>query len=164
MHGRGQLGRKSGGGFYRVKRLDDGSKLKETFDLGTEKWRPTEDATLPEADLDPAIMLCEDAKGRLAWEIMGETLCYAAGLVPEIADDIVNIDRAMRWGFAWKMGPFELLDALGPEKVIKKLEAAGRGLPGMLNVLRRADAKSFYRKAAGEYLGRDGVYAALPPE
>ena len=161
---RGQLGRKSGGGFYRVQRLEDGSKNKEAFDLGSESWRPAEAASLPETHLGPAVMLGDDADGRLAWEIMGETLCYAASLVPEIADDVVNVDRAMRWGFAWKKGPFELLDALGPERVIAKLEEAGRDLPCMLQVLKEAGAASFYRAEGSEYLGLDGAYHALPPE
>ena len=104
-----------------------------------------------------------DADGRLAWEIMGETLCYAAGLVPEIADDIVNIDRAMRLGFAWRQGPFELLDALGGARVIEKLDRAGRDLPGMLQVLKEAGAKTFYRAEGSQFLGTDGRFQPLPP-
>ena len=67
---------------------------------------------------------------------MGGTLCYAADLLPEIADDIVNVDRAMRWGFNWANGPFELLDAIGPERVIARLEHERAPLPTMLQVLR----------------------------
>ena len=157
---RGQLGRKSGGGFYRMQRLDDGSKLKETFDLGAGEWRPAEPVALP--DPEPGIMLRDDADGELAWGIMGETLCYAAGLVPEIADDIVNIDRAMRLGFAWRQGPFELLDALGAARLIEKLEAAGRELPAMLGVLKAAGAESFYRAGGSEFLGTDGQFHPVP--
>ncbi|MFQ5565744.1 MAG: 3-hydroxyacyl-CoA dehydrogenase NAD-binding domain-containing protein [Paracoccaceae bacterium] len=164
MFDRGQLGRKTGGGFYRVQRLDDGSKLKETFDLGTAGWRPAEAVKLPDSHSGPGVMLRDDADGRLAWEIMGETLCYAAGLVPEIADDIVNIDRAMRLGFAWKRGPFELLDALGADRVIEKLDRAGRELPRMLRVLGEAGAESFYRAEGSEFLGTDGRFHPVPPE
>jgi 3-hydroxyacyl-CoA dehydrogenase len=85
-------------------------------------------------------------------------------LVPEIADDIVNVDRAMRWGFAWKKGPFELMDSLGAEKVIAKLDGAGRALPRMLQTLRDSDAASFYRGGGAEYLGLDGQYHRVPPE
>jgi len=161
---RGQLGRKSGGGFYRMQRLEDGSKLKETFDLGPGEWRPAQTVVLPDSDLDPGIMLRDDADGRLAWEIMGETLCYAAGLVPEIADDIVNIDRAMRLGFAWKQGPFELLDALGADKVIEKLGRDGRDLPHMLRVLKEAGAETFYQAGGAQFLGPDGRYHPVPSE
>ncbi len=161
---RGQLGRKSGGGFYRMQRLDDGSKLKETFDLGAGDWRTAEAVALPDSHLGPGVMMLDDADGQLAWEIMGETLCYAAGLVPEIADDIVNIDRAMRLGFAWRQGPFELLDALGADKVIGKLGRAGRELPHMLRVLKEAGAETFYRSEGSRFLGTDGRFHSVPPE
>ena len=161
---RGQLGRKTGGGFYRMQRHEDGSKSKETFDLATEAWRPAEEVTLDDSHQGADAMLRDDAEGRLAWEIMGETLCYAAGLVPEIADDIVNVDRAMRWGFAWKKGPFELLDSLGPNKVISKLESTGRVLPRMLGTLKTSEGESFYRADGAEFLGLDGQYRPVPPE
>jgi 3-hydroxyacyl-CoA dehydrogenase len=95
---------------------------------------------------------------------MGGTLCYAAGLVPEISDDIVNVDRALRWGYGWQKGPFELLDALGPDKVIARLEVAGKPIPKMLGVLRKAAAESFYRGGGAEYLGLDGAFYPVPPE
>ena len=93
---------------------------------------------------------------------MGGALLYAASLLPQIADDIVNIDRAMRWGFAWKRGPFQLLDAIGPDRVIERLEAGGAALPKMLAVLRQAGAASFYRDDGADYLGLDGEYHPVP--
>ena len=85
-------------------------------------------------------------------------MCYAADLVPQISDDVVNIDRAMRWGFAWQKGPFELLDELGPARVIARLKAEGKPVPAMLQVLEQAGADSFYRADGSEYLGRDGAW------
>lgn len=159
----GQLGRKTGGGFYKVTKLDDGSKKKETFDLDAGAWRAAKTETLETAHEDAASLLfAGDAAGAFAWNLMGGTLLYAADLVPQIADDVVNIDRAMRWGFAWRQGPFELLDALGPKKVIARLEAEGKPLPAMLQVLNDAGADTFYKD--GQYLGRDGEYHAMPPE
>ncbi|MGI9646278.1 MAG: 3-hydroxyacyl-CoA dehydrogenase family protein [Ilumatobacteraceae bacterium] len=163
MLDRGQLGRKSRelGGFGRVQKLDDGSKKKETFDLVAEEWR---DAVAPDLDGVPAelgeVLFEDSAQGRLAWQIFGGTLRYAAGLVPEIADDIVNIDNAIRWGFNWAQGPFELLDTLGPARVIAKIEAEGAELPAMLQVLKDASAGTFYRD--GQYLDRDGNYRPMP--
>ncbi len=119
---------------------------------------------LPDSHLGPDVMMRDDADGRLAWEIMGETLCYAAGLVPEIADDIVSIDRAMRLGFAWKKGPFELLDTVGADRVIEKLDRAGRELPGMLQVLKQAGAETFYRAEGSQFLGTDGRFHPVPSE
>ena len=75
-------------------------------------------------------------------------------------DDIVSVDRALRWGFNWAKGPFELLDALGPERVMARLEAADRPLPRMLALLRQADAGRFYRD--GSCLGADGAFHPLP--
>lgn len=159
---RGQLGRKTGGGFYRVTKLDDGGKLKEVFDLTSETWRHAQDIAL-EDNLDyRSLMLSNNARGRFAWDLMGGTLCYAADLVPEICDDIVGIDRAMRWGFNWKNGPFQQLDLLGPDKMIARLDEEGKHVPQMLAVLRDAGANTFYRDDGKEYLGLDGVYHTVP--
>ncbi len=159
---RGQLGRKSGGGFYRVLKHDDGSRTKEVFDLATQQWRAAAKVTLdaPHATAE-ALLFADGARGRFAWDLMAGTLCYAADLLPEIADDVVNVDRAMRWGFNWAKGPFELLDALGPRRVIAKLRAEGRPLPRMLATLQSADAETFYRDSGGQYLGTDGVFHAV---
>ena len=160
---RGQLGRKSGGGFYRMLKAEDGSRTKETFDLGTEDWRPAAKAAL-EAPYDRAetLLFADDAKGRFAADLMGGTLLYAAGLVPEIADDIVNVDRAMRWGFNWQRGPFEFLDLIGPDRMCETLASQNKPLPKMLDVLKQAGAASFYRDEGAAYLGLDGAYHAAP--
>ena len=106
----------------------------------------------------------DSAQGKLAWEIFGGTLRYAADLVPEIADDIVNIDNAIRWGFNWAQGPFELLDSIGIDRVITKIEAEGASLPKMLQVAKDAGVGGFYRGEGDgrEYLTLDGEFAPLP--
>ena len=154
---RRQLGRKTGGGFYRVLKNEDGSKLKEAFDLLGGQWRPARNVAVDRVDL-----LADDANGRLGWELLGETLLYAADLVPQIADDIVNVDRALRWGFAWQRGPFQFLDHLGPQRVIAKLRKSGRPLPNLLAVLEKAGVETFYR--GDTYLGVDGRYHPIPAE
>ncbi|MCE9620882.1 MAG: 3-hydroxyacyl-CoA dehydrogenase family protein [Actinomycetia bacterium] len=169
---RGQLGRKAGalGGFGRVQKLADGSKHAETFDLVAEQWRDARDPDLGGlagdmlADVG-AIMFDDSEHGRLVWQVFGGTLRYAAGLVPEIADDIVNIDNAIRWGFNWLHGPFEMLDAIGPARVIEKIRAEGDELPAMLQVLADSGSATFYQDSpTGErqYLGRDGVWYPTP--
>ena len=160
---RGQLGRKSGGGFYRLIRHDDGTRSKEVFDIGLQLWRAAENVGLAPEHSEAASLLFDDSpQGRLAWDVMGGTLCYAAGLIPEIADDVVNVDRAMRWGFNWAKGPFELLDALGPERVIARLEAAEQPLPRMLGVLHKAGAARFYGEGGSSFLGTDGAFRPVP--
>ncbi|MEH6403496.1 MAG: 3-hydroxyacyl-CoA dehydrogenase family protein [Sneathiella sp.] len=165
MLDRKQLGRKTKGGFYRLNISEDGTKTKEIFDLKNEDWRVAEKITLDAAHQNSEdVFFNDDAEGKLVWDIMGGTLLYAADLVPQISDDVVNIDRAMRWGFGWGKGPFELLDQLKPSKVIAKLEADGQDLPSMLKVLKESGADSFYRKDGSEYLAADGSWVVVPAE
>ena len=169
---RGQLGRKARdlGGFGRVQKGPDGAKRSETYDLVTEQWREAVEPDFGDVSAavltDPgAILFDESDHGRLAWEVFGGTLRYAAGLVPEIADDVVNIDNAIRWGFNWMFGPFEFLDRIGTERVIAKIRAEGAELPAMLQVLVDSGSPSFYRTTASgsrEYIGRDGQWHAVP--
>ena len=160
---KGQLGRKSGGGFYRVTKNEDGSKLKETFDVAAQSWRESVPVTLNPAHTElKSLLYSDDLEGRFVWKVMSATCCYAADLVPEISDDIVNIDRAMRWGFNWQRGPFELIDALDPAKFTARLIAEGRPVPHMLSVLKSSGASKFYEN--GRFLGLDGDFRPLPPE
>ena len=159
MLDRGQLGRKTGGGFSRVNRLEDGTKEKEIFDLVSEDWRPAAEPDLQGVPGDLGeVLFTESPQGAMAWDIFGGGLRYAADLVPEISDDIVNIDRAMRWGFNWAMGPFELLDTIGTGRVIDKIRAEGAELPAMLAVLAQSGSDTFYRNDGAEFLGADGAW------
>jgi 3-hydroxyacyl-CoA dehydrogenase len=165
---RGQLGRKARdkGGFSRILRAADGSKIKENFDLETERWRAPFPPDLGGVPTELGEVLFHDSvQGRVAWEIFGGTLCYAAGLVPEIADDIANVDNAIRWGFNWQMGPFEMMDRVGPRRVIERIEADGGEVPEMLAALQELEAGSFYRETPE---GRDMLmpgrsWAPVPP-
>ena len=162
MHDRGQLGRKAGGGFFRQLKLDDGSRRKETFDLLSETWRDAEEAILEGVSKELGEVIFQDSPaGKLAWQIFGGTLRYAADLVPEIADDVVNIDNAIRWGFNWVHGPFEMLDHLNPRRVIERIRAEGDQPPSMLEVLEKEGASSFYRNQGTEFLGFDGQYHSV---
>ncbi len=161
---RGQIGRKAGGGFYRMIKHDDGSKTFEAFDLISGEWRQAETVTLDETHGSLEGLFMDDPEGRFAWAMTSGVLSYAADLVGEIAADIVNIDRAMRWGFAWAKGPFELLDGIGPQKVAQRLKDEGRHIPKMLQVLMDAGTATFYRKDGAEYLGMDGAFHQTPEE
>ena len=163
MMARGQLGRKTGGGFYKLTKHEDGSRSKETFDLLSGAWRPSVEAS-PSHGEAGSLLFADDVEGRFAWACMGGALVYAADLVPQISDDIVNVDRAMRWGFAWKKGPFELLDEIGPSAVITRLEQEAHQVPRMLAILRDSGAESFYRNDGREFLGTDGKYHPVPAE
>jgi 3-hydroxyacyl-CoA dehydrogenase len=98
--------------------------------------------------------------GRYAWRVLGQTLRYAASLIPEAADDINAIDEAMRLGYNWQWGPFELIDRLGAGWLADKLAKEGMTVPPLL---RAAKDKTFYRLQEGrrQYLGTDGDYHDL---
>ncbi len=151
-----QLGRKSGGGFYRIKKLETGEKVKETYNLSNKKWSLS---NIVSYDNNLEIILENSPRGNLVWNIMGSTLLYAADLIPEIADDIVNIDRAMKWGFAWKMGPFEMLDQIGNNDVIDRCMKEGIKIPKMLKLLNDSGNNTFYND--NQFLDLDGNYKPL---
>ncbi|MFG1402262.1 3-hydroxyacyl-CoA dehydrogenase/enoyl-CoA hydratase family protein [Xanthobacter sediminis] len=157
----GYTGRKGKGGFYRLNRAD-GQKLKEAIELSTGEYRPQVKASVPELEEGggkdlAALMSAPGAAGRYARAVMARTLAYAARLVPEAADDIVAIDDAMRLGYNWKFGPFELIDKIGAARLIEMLKADAVEVPALLAL---AADKPFYRIENGtrQYLGADGAY------
>ena len=160
MIGEGYTGRKGKGGFYRINR--ERGKVRESIGLVTGVYEPSAGAKLPEAASKDmrALVASGDKYGRYAWAVMGDVLAYAASLVPAISDDIVGIDAAMRLGFNWKQGPFEILDRLGPAAVAARLAKDGKPVP---ELLRAVGDRTFYRVEGGEvqFFGTDGAYRAL---
>src|SRR5271166_6481691 len=160
MIAEGYTGRKGKGGFYRLNRAG-GLKTKEAIDLVTGAYRAEQKPELPElagAAKNLRALLSSNSKiGRYAWRVLAQTLSYAATLVPEAADDIDAIDEAMRLGYNWQWGPFELVDKLGAEWFADKLAEDGLPVPTLLEA---AKGKTFYRIADGrrQYLGADGAY------
>lgn len=139
MIAQGRLGRKAGAGFYR--RLADGQI--ETLDLEQRAYRPGRTSSLPALAAtagDPRrLMSLDDPVGRFAAAVMGRTISYAASLVGEIADEPEQIDEAMREGYGWRRGPFELIGGLGVPWLADRLVAwdipvapwiAKRSMPG----------------------------------
>jgi 3-hydroxyacyl-CoA dehydrogenase len=98
-----------------------------------------------------------DRGGQYAWRVLSHTLSYAAALVPQIADHIHAVDEAMKNGYAWKWGPFELIDKLGPQWFAKKLTEQGMAVPPLLQ---QVGEGSFYQIENGklQYFGTDGSY------
>lgn len=163
LYDRGQLGRKTGGGFYNLIRHDDGTKTMQVFDLGNDEWRNAEQVNLEDDQSTfQALFAADSAEGRFVRDVMTTTLWYSADLVPTIANDIVNIDRAMRWGFGWQHGPFQLIDLLGADTLSAEIEQRGMELPNMLKVLKKAGAIHFYRSEGTEFLGTDGEWHPVP--
>ncbi|HEX5078562.1 MAG TPA: 3-hydroxyacyl-CoA dehydrogenase NAD-binding domain-containing protein [Geminicoccaceae bacterium] len=158
----GYTGRKGKGGFYRLNTAG-GERVKEAIDLQSGEYhaarKPRLDA-LSAAETGGARALLEGTEPAacFAWQVMARTLAYAASLVPEIADDIVAVDRAMRLGYNMKWGPFELLDRIGPAWFRARLEAEGLDVPPLLQAVGEG---SFYRVEDGrlQHLRPVGGYA-----
>jgi 3-hydroxyacyl-CoA dehydrogenase len=155
----GYTGRKGKGGFYRLNH--ELNKRREAIDLVCGDYRPLVPAPGPPgpaAKGDLAALIGSPGKtGDYAWAVLGPTLAYAAALVPEAAADIVAIDDAMKLGYNWTHGPFELIDKIGAAALVARLER--QGLP-IAPLLALAGARSFYRVEGGkrQYLGLDGGY------
>ena len=156
MIAEGYTGRQGPGGFYR-RRRDGDAKIKEAIDLKSVEYRAEHTADIPEAK-NLATLLAADTKyGRFAARVLGATISYAASIVPSAAPDIEAIDEAMRLGYNWRWGPFELADMIGVAKLITLLEREKLPVPALL---RNAAGKSFYRVENGkrQFLGVDGAY------
>ncbi len=144
------LGQKSGQGFY--KKIDKG--VIHSLDLDTleytlqNKKRYTGIKLAREyvnmKDRFNALVYSEDVAGKFVWEITARTLIYSANRLGEVSDDIVNIDRAMKWGFGWNIGPFELWDNMGLKKSVKKMKSDGYMVPEWINEMITLGYNSFY--------------------
>lgn len=152
----GQTGNKQGQGFYR-----DTDEGREVLDLASGRYVPFERLNLPlaeRAERDGVVELLKDNSryGDYAWTVLSNTLCYAASLIPEVGDDPVPIDDAMKMGYNWIHGPFELLDQIGVNAFVERLELEGRSIPPFLE---KARSKSFYNAGAHglESLHDDGA-------
>ena len=161
---RNWLGDKTGQGFYkRVK----GSAEKEilALDIGTMEYRPRAKARFAAIEAGKGV---EDTRNRLRglmtplfegqktdkaqqfiWGGLSEMCLYAGRRIPEISDHIADIDRAMRWGFAWELGPFETVDALGLPAFAEQIRKEGRALPTVFEKALSAGRKSFYESEKG---------------
>jgi len=156
---RGWLGEKRGQGLY--KRVGKGTE-KEIWavDWKTLEYHPVQKPHF--ASIDAAkniddvgerlrmLVAAPDRAGHFLWKLLSDLFLYSASVVPEISDRVVEIDRAMRWGYANQLGPFELWDAIGFESTARRIESEGRHLPENVHRMLSAGAKSFYRPADRE--------------
>lgn len=157
----GRTGLKGGGGFYRQAGPGVAS-VREAVDLESGDYRPAERPKLEaaaagERDGLRALVDWPDRHGRFAWRVLAQVLSYAAALVPEVTEDPEAIDEAMKLGYNWSQGPFEMIDALGAERLRDGLREEGLPVPALLE---RAGGGPFYRAEAGrlEVLRNDGAY------
>jgi 3-hydroxyacyl-CoA dehydrogenase len=156
---KGMLGDKTGLGFYKKTKDEKGNRTILSLDYESLEHTPQEAVKL--ASLEAAknisgtaakinsLFSAKDLAGQFTFRTLTETLIYAANRIPEIADDIVNVDNAMKWGFAWRMGPFETWDALGVGKSVAKMKEAGYEIPAWVQEMLDGGNDSFYKREAG---------------
>ncbi len=147
----GQTGNKQGQGFYR-----DGESGREVLNFETMQYEAAPRLMLPLADKAEqqgvSHLLEDDGRyGRFAWRVLSRTLSYAASLIPEVGEDPVGIDDAMKLGYNWIQGPFELLDEIGVDRFVARLESDGIEVPAFLA---EAAGSAFYRVADDQLQAR----------
>ncbi len=140
------------GGFYRMQKNEDGSKQKQAVNLQSGDYYDVQKTHI-QAVKDAkkhgprAVFEADHDLGRFAWVVVRDTLLYAAYLIPEIADDIADVDAALRGGYNAKWGPFEQIDQMGVEWFTRKVSEDGIPLPA---VLKLANNRPFYKEQNGK--------------
>ncbi len=161
MVSKGMLGNKTKGGFYKKQKAEGGAKPEIwTLETASLEYRPAQKVKLPSLDVAKNIedtgerlrglVWGKDRVGAFLWKTLTRTLAYSANRIPEIADTVVEVDRAMRWGFGWELGPFEVWDAIGVEKSVARMKEEGQAIPDNVQKLLAAGGKSFYKKEDGQ--------------
>jgi 3-hydroxyacyl-CoA dehydrogenase len=160
------LGDKTGHGFYKRVKGGEGEREILTLDIATMDYRPRQKARFASLEAGKTV---EDTRERLRtlltplfegqktdkaqqfiWGGLSEMCLYAGRRMPEISDRIVDVDRAMRWGFAWELGPFESVDAIGLPAFAEQIRKEGRALPLIFEKALASGRKSFYESEKGQ--------------
>jgi 3-hydroxyacyl-CoA dehydrogenase len=165
MARRGWLGDKTGQGFYKKVKGEEEKEIL-ALDVNTMEYRPRQKAKFASLEAGKAIEdtrerlraligpLLEGQKGDKAqqflWGALSEMCLYAARRIPEISDHLEDVDRAMRWGFGWEMGPFEQMDALGVKAFAAQVQKEGRALPPIVEKILASGRKGFYESEKGK--------------
>jgi 3-hydroxyacyl-CoA dehydrogenase len=155
------LGAKTKQGFYVKKDREILELDPETFEYSKAKKMKTPSIEIAKqqkglANRVKTLVYAKDRTGEILWNIMAPTLRYSAELHGEIADDIVAIDNAMKWGFGWQQGPFEIWDAIGVSKSIEKMKEEGAEVPAFVQRLLDQNYETFYKEEDGELYFFDG--------
>ena len=118
----GHTGRKGKGGFYRINKAD-GKKVMEALNLETGQYLPAKKINIKSEKVDLKTLIDRDDKyGEYAWSVISKIIMYASSLVPKITKEFNDIDEAMRLGFNWAKGPFEMLEEVGVANFFDKID------------------------------------------
>lgn len=153
------LGEKTKQGFYKAVKEKDGKKSILSLNYKTMEYVPQQKVKMPSLEAAKnipgtagkikSLFYADDLAGKFIFRTMAETLLYAANRIPEIADDIVNVDNAMKWGFARKMGPFEGWDVLGLKPSTERMKKAGYKIPDWVQEMIDTGKECFYKRELG---------------
>ena len=167
------LGDKTKGGFYKKSKSPEGKEDERlALDWRTLEYHPRQKPKFPSVDmaknleetgdrvrmllgLDGAAPQKGDKAGAFLWSALSDLWTYSANRVPEISDSIVEIDRAMRLGFNWELGPFELWDAAGVEATVARMKKEGKPVAANVEKLIASGQKSWYTEAPKSAAGRN---------
>ena len=159
MLDQGLLGAKSGSGFYKKQPAANGQSQILVLDLESMQYRERKKVKFQSveeakrlqsaAEKIRSLYYAKDPAGKFAFQLISQTLLYAANRIPEITGQLTNLDNAMKWGFNWDLGPFETWDALGLQPASDAMAKAGYAIPDWVEGLLRKDFKSFYKRHKG---------------
>ncbi len=151
------LGDKTGGGFYKKERGADGKDVRLVLDLKTLEYQPSAKPKLPALEMAKNVdslperlrmLLSGDQKkdkaARFHWKLLTRLWNYSADCLPEIADSAASIDAAMRAGYNWQLGPFEMWDAVGVADTVKRMQAAGERVSPVVEAMLASGAATWY--------------------
>ena len=165
------LGDKTNGGFYKKLKSAGHDDERMALDWRTLEYRPRQKPKLPALDmaknveetgsrvrillgLEGSPPLKVDKAGQFLWSALSDLWTYSANRIPEIADSVADVDRAMRLGFNWEMGPFELWDAAGVEATISRMKREGKPISAAVEKLLASNNKSWYQEDLQSRSGR----------
>jgi 3-hydroxyacyl-CoA dehydrogenase len=169
------LGDKTSGGFFKKSKDAEGKRVILELDLNTFEYKPQEKTKFPSLDAAKSIedkpkrvktlVWGEDRVGEFLWKTTSRVCRYAANRIPEIADTIVEIDNAIKWGFGWEIGVFEAWDAIGVAESVERMRKEGQAIPANVEKMLAAGATTFYKNDGGNHSFYDlvaGEYKPMP--
>ncbi len=169
------LGDKTKGGFFKKSKDAEGKRAILELDLTTFEYKPQVKTKFPSIDAAKsiednakrvkALVWGDDRVGEFLWKTASRVSRYAANRIPEIADTIVEIDNAIKWGFGWEIGVFEAWDAIGVAESVERMRNEGQAIPANVEKMLASGATGFYKNESGNHSFYDlvaGEYKPMP--
>ena len=171
------LGDKTQGGFYKKTKTAEGKTEILELDLENFEYKPQQKTRFPSIDAAKgiedlpkrvkALVWGQDRVGQFLWNTSSRISRYAANRIPEIADTIVEVDNALKWGFGWEIGVFEAWDAIGVRESVDRMKEEGKAVPASVEKMLGSGAETFYKSENGQKFYYDlvgGGYKAMPEQ